>query len=132
MGRQGLIAAGMVALSLFSVSALAEEKPVFGLVMSFSGWFQPIDADTIAGVLAAYLILYPNGRVTVLTQAGTAQLPAIFVLGLWIVLQLFSGIGSITTTTQTAETGGVAYMAHIGGFFAGALLVFYFRQRNRA
>jgi membrane associated rhomboid family serine protease len=89
-------------------------------------------SGAIAGVLAAYLILYPNGRVTVLTQAGAMQLPALVVLGLWIVLQLFSGIGSITTSTQTAETGGVAYMAHIGGFFAGALLAFYFRQSRSA
>jgi membrane associated rhomboid family serine protease len=89
-------------------------------------------SGAIAGVLAAYLILYPNGRVTVLTQAGAMQLPALLVLGLWIVLQLFSGIGSITTTTQTAETGGVAYMAHIGGFVAGAVLVFFFREARRA
>src|SRR5215510_11022405 len=53
MRKQGLLAAGMVALSLFSVSALADEKPIFGLVMSFSGWFQPIDADTIAGAKLA-------------------------------------------------------------------------------
>lgn len=89
-------------------------------------------SGAIAGVLAAYLILYPHGRVTVLTHLGAMQLPALVVLGLWIVLQLFSGIGSIATTSQTAETGGVAYMAHIGGFFAGALLAFFFRERRRA
>lgn len=88
-------------------------------------------SGAIAGVLAAYLILYPNGRVTVLTQAGAMQLPALLVIGLWIVLQLFSGVGSITTTARTAETGGVAYMAHIGGFFAGAVLAFFFREGRR-
>jgi membrane associated rhomboid family serine protease len=88
-------------------------------------------SGAIAGVLAAYLVLYPQGRVSVLTYAGPAQLPAILVIGLWIVLQLFSGIGSITTSTQTAETGGVAYMAHIGGFFAGLVLAFLFRQARR-
>jgi membrane associated rhomboid family serine protease len=88
-------------------------------------------SGAIAGVLAAYLILYPSGRVTVLTQAGMVQLPAILVLGLWIVLQLFSGIGSFTASTQTSETGGVAYMAHIGGFFAGAILAFLFRESRR-
>ncbi len=46
---------------------------------------------------------------------------ALIVIGLWIVLQLFSGIGSIS---QTADTGGVAYMAHIGGFVAGFALTF--------
>jgi membrane associated rhomboid family serine protease len=88
-------------------------------------------SGAIAGVLGAYLVLYPNGRVTVLTQAGAMQLPALLVIGLWIVLQLFSGIGSITTSTQTAETGGVAYMAHIGGFVAGLVLTFFFRATRR-
>jgi membrane associated rhomboid family serine protease len=88
-------------------------------------------SGAIAGVLAAYLVLYPQGRVTVLTQAGAMQLPALLVIGLWIVLQLFSGLGSITTSTQTAETGGVAYMAHIGGFFAGLVLAFFFRAARR-
>jgi membrane associated rhomboid family serine protease len=88
-------------------------------------------SGAIAGVLAAYLVLYPHGRVTVLTQVGPAQLPAILVIGLWIVLQLFSGIGSITTSTQTADTGGVAYMAHIGGFFAGLVLALFFRAARR-
>jgi membrane associated rhomboid family serine protease len=44
---------------------------------------------------------------------------------MWIVLQFFSGIGSIADTTQT---GGVAYMAHIGGFLAGFVLTFLFRR----
>ena len=48
-------------------------------------------------------------------------MPALIVIGLWIVLQLFSGIGSIA---QTADTGGTAYMAHIGGFAAGFVLTF--------
>lgn len=88
-------------------------------------------SGAIAGVLAAYLVLHPSGRVTVLTYVGAMQLPALIVIGLWIVLQLISGVGSITTSTQTAETGGIAYMAHIGGFFAGLLLVFLFREGRR-
>jgi membrane associated rhomboid family serine protease len=51
-------------------------------------------------------------------------MPALVVIGLWIVLQLVSGIGSIT---QSADTGGVAYLAHIGGFLAGLVLTFVFR-----
>jgi membrane associated rhomboid family serine protease len=51
-------------------------------------------------------------------------MPALMVIGLWIVLQLFSGIGSIGAT---ADTGGVAYMAHIGGFIAGFVLTFLFK-----
>jgi membrane associated rhomboid family serine protease len=55
--------------------------------------------------------------------------PALIVLGLWIVLQFFSGIGSIMSQT---DEGGVAYMAHIGGFVAGFILTFLFRKRIAA
>jgi membrane associated rhomboid family serine protease len=51
-------------------------------------------------------------------------------IGLWIVLQLMSGVASIANTTQTADVGGVAYMAHVGGFVAGVVLVFLFRNRG--
>jgi membrane associated rhomboid family serine protease len=87
-------------------------------------------SGAIAGVLAAYVVLYPRGRVTVLIGRGVTQVPAIMAIGLWIVLQLVSGIGSITTSTQTADVGGVAYMAHIGGFFAGLVLALFFRRRG--
>jgi membrane associated rhomboid family serine protease len=88
-------------------------------------------SGAIAGVLAAYLVLFPRGRVTVaIAFGGIAHVPAIFAIGLWIVLQLVSGIGSIANSAQTGDVGGVAYMAHIGGFVAGAVLVFVFRQRR--
>jgi len=76
-------------------------------------------SGAISGVLGGYLVLFPRNRVRVLTRGGIASVPAIVVLGLWIVIQLISGIGSIANT----ESGGVAYMAHIGGFVAGLLLV---------
>jgi membrane associated rhomboid family serine protease len=82
-------------------------------------------SGAIAGVLAAYLVLFPQGRVKVLQGRGVIQVPALIVIGLWFVLQLFSGIGSIASTA--ADTGGVAYMAHIGGFVAGFVLTFLFR-----
>ena len=88
-------------------------------------------SGAIAGVLAGYIVLYPQGRVTVLTQFGPSQVPALLVIGLWIVLQLFSSLGSIANTTQTAETGGVAYLAHVGGFVAGLVLTFFFRETRR-
>ncbi len=81
-------------------------------------------SGAIAGVLAAYLVLFPQGKVKVLQGQRVIQVPALIVIGLWIVLQFFSGIGSIAST---AETGGVAYMAHIGGFIAGFVLTFLFR-----
>jgi membrane associated rhomboid family serine protease len=86
-------------------------------------------SGAIAGVLGAYILLFPQGRVRVLQGQQVIQVPALIVIGLWIVLQFFSGIGSIAST---AQTGGVAYMAHIGGFLAGFVLTFLFRQSRGA
>ena len=84
-------------------------------------------SGAIAGVLAAYIVLFPRGQVKVLMGRGVVPMPALVVIGLWIVLQFVNGIGSIT---QSAETGGVAYMAHIGGFVAGLVLTFVFGGRR--
>src|SRR6266545_850927 len=81
-------------------------------------------SGAIAGVLGAYILLFPQGRIKVLQGQQVIQVPALIVIGMWIVLQLFSGIGSIA---GAAQTGGVAYMAHIGGFLAGFVLTFAFR-----
>jgi membrane associated rhomboid family serine protease len=88
-------------------------------------------SGAIAGVLAAYLIMFPSARVRVLVYHQIVALPAIIVLGLWIALQIFSGIGSIAATNQTTEQGGIAYMAHVGGFATGLALAFLFRGRGR-
>src|SRR6476646_4910887 len=69
----------------------------------------------ISGVLGGYLVLFPRNRVRVLTRGGVTSVPAILVLGFWIVIQLVSGLETIA---NTADSGGVAYMAHIGGFVA--------------
>ena len=76
-------------------------------------------SGAIAGVLGAYLLMFPGARVNVLVYNQIVAMPAMIVLGLWIVLQLFSGIGSVAATSQTTDQGGVAYMAHVGGFVAG-------------
>jgi len=81
-------------------------------------------SGAIAGVLGAYILLFPRGQVKVLMGRGVIPMPALVVIGLWIVLQFVSGIGSITSS---AQTGGVAYMAHIGGFLAGIVLTFILR-----
>ncbi len=81
-------------------------------------------SGAIAGVLGAYLVMFPKGRVRVLMGRGVVHMPAVVVLGLWILLQFVNGIGSIT---DTAQTGGIAYMAHIGGFVAGLALAWLFR-----
>ena len=86
-------------------------------------------SGAIAGVLGAYILLFPQGRVRVLQGQRIIQVPALMAIGLWIVLQLFSGFASIA---DTADTGGVAYMAHIGGFVAGFVLTFMFRGVTRA
>ena len=78
-------------------------------------------SGAIAGVLGAYLVMFPKARVDVLLGRQVVAMPAFLVLGFWIVLQLVSGAGSIADTAQT-EQGGVAYMAHVGGFVAGLLL----------
>ena len=86
-------------------------------------------SGAIAGVLGAYILLFPKGRVRVLQGQQVIQVPALIVIGMWIALQFFSGIGSIA---DSAQSGGVAYMAHIGGFVAGFVLTFLFRGRGGA
>jgi membrane associated rhomboid family serine protease len=81
-------------------------------------------SGAIAGVLGAYVLLFPHRRITVILGYGITEMPALFVIGFWFVLQLFSGIG---TLGATADTGGVAFMAHIGGFVAGFVLAFFLR-----
>ena len=80
-------------------------------------------SGAIAGVLGVYLVMFPKARVNVIVPGGMVMaLPALIVLGFWMVLQVFSGVGAIATTDETASTGGVAYMAHVGGFIAGMAL----------
>ena len=86
-------------------------------------------SGAIAGVLGAYILMFPQGSVRVLQGQRVIPMPALIVIGFWFVLQLFSGIGSITAA---GDTGGVAYMAHIGGFIAGFALTFLFRGNTRA
>ena len=86
-------------------------------------------SGAIAGVLGGYLLLFPRSRVNVLMGRGVIPMPALAVIGLWIVIQLVSGVGSIS---DRADTGGVAYMAHIGGFIAGFLLTFLLRGKGES
>jgi len=85
-------------------------------------------SGAIAGVLGAYILLFPQQQVRVLMGRSVIPVPALIVIGFWIVLQFFSGFASIANTT---ETGGVAYMAHIGGFIAGFVLTFIFRGNSQ-
>jgi membrane associated rhomboid family serine protease len=78
-------------------------------------------SGAIAGVLGAYLVRHPTNRVRVLFVNRVVALPALIVLGGWIVLQVISQV-----TVVGKAGGGVAYMAHIGGFVAGMVLIFLF------
>lgn len=86
-------------------------------------------SGAIAGVLGAYILLFPGARVRVLMGRSVVPVPALVVIGLWIVLQFISGVGSIA---NTADTGGIAYMAHIGGFAAGIVLTLVLRGNRGA
>jgi len=78
-------------------------------------------SGAISGILCGYIVLFPRNNVRVLARGGIIAVPAFVMLGLWILLQLVSGVGAIAQTQQTG--GGVAYMAHVGGFVAGILLI---------
>jgi membrane associated rhomboid family serine protease len=92
-------------------------------------------SGAVSGVLGAYLLLFPYARVLTLLIIGFfvrfVYIPAMIVLGFWIVVQLLNGF--ITFSAQSlgrGEGGGVAWFAHIGGFLAGMLLLFLFRPRQ--
>ncbi len=81
-------------------------------------------SGAIAGVLGAYILFFPGQKVKVLVGQSIVAMPALVVIGFWIALQLMSGAGSLYSTQ---DTGGVAYMAHIGGFISGLAVAFLFR-----
>lgn len=85
-------------------------------------------SGAIAGVLGAYILMFPQGKVNVLLGRSITQMPAIIVIGLWFALQFMSGVSS--AASANADVGGVAYMAHIGGFLAGFAIAFLFRPRT--
>lgn len=83
-------------------------------------------SGAISGVLGGYILLFPRRRVHMwLFFIFTISVPAVVTLGLWILFQITNSIGML----GGAEAGGVAYTAHIGGFFAGLLLVKLFVNR---
>lgn len=87
-------------------------------------------SGAIAAVLGAYLVLYPRSRVVTFIPLGffmrLATIPASIVLGLWFILQLFSGVLSL----GGSDVGGVAFWAHIGGFVSGVVLAKLFTWRR--
>jgi membrane associated rhomboid family serine protease len=90
-------------------------------------------SGAIAGVMGAYLVKFPHSRIVTLVPVfiflTTMEVPAVFILLYWFVIQFFSGIGSIGYSHLSQ--GGVAWFAHIGGFVAGMLLVFALGTNER-
>ncbi|MDD5468850.1 MAG: rhomboid family intramembrane serine protease [Anaerolineales bacterium] len=109
--------AGLLATVAHILSNPASQVPTVGA------------SGAIAGILAGYILLFPKGRVRVFFFLGpfsrTTRISALIYVGFWFVTQFFSGIATLGVTT--AETEGVAYWAHIGGFAAGLVMGWLFR-----
>jgi membrane associated rhomboid family serine protease len=103
-----------------------------GIAATFAQYiFAPVSSvpllgasGAIAGVLAAYVILFPRSPIRVLMGLWVVRVRAIFVIGLWFLTQLLSGYALLGSM---GDSGGVAYMAHVGGFITGLLLTFIFK-----
>jgi membrane associated rhomboid family serine protease len=89
-------------------------------------------SGAIAGVMGAYFVLYPYSRVLtavfLIIFFDIIEIPAVFFLGVWFLLQLLSGVGSLAVSN--AAGGGIAFFAHIGGFIAGVLIGLVLRSRD--
>ena len=113
------VAVGAIAaLTQIAVSPLSQ-VPVIGA------------SGAIAGVLGAYFLLFPRSRIQTLLiyfVITVVRIPAVYLLGFWIFLQFWEGLGSLGVS---AQSGGVAYWAHVGGFAAGALIVAIHRIARR-
>ncbi len=90
-------------------------------------------SGAIAGVMGAYFVLYPNSRVLALVPLfiilEVIEVPAIVFLGIWFVMQFFSGVGSLAETG--VKTGGVAFWAHVAGFLSGMAGVLVLKKPSR-
>lgn len=107
---------------------------VCGLIATFTQLFFIPHSDipnlgasgAIAGVLGAYILLFPREKVRVMLGSAVTEWPALIVIGFWFILQFFS---SFSSEASSGESGGVAYMAHIGGFIAGLAIAALFKAK---
>jgi len=110
---------GIIAAYSHAVTAPSSMMPMIGA------------SGAVSGVLGAYLLLFPQARVHTLIFLGffisVVRLPAYFIIGFWIVIQLLNGLVS----KGVADQGGVAWFAHIGGFVFGLMLIMLFFGRKR-
>ena len=90
-------------------------------------------SGAVAGVMGAYFLLYPRSRVLTMIFPFVfwiIEVPAVFFLGYWFLIQLFSGVGTVAVSTGTSS-GGIAFWAHVAGFMTGVVMVFVFRRPER-
>ncbi len=108
---------GVLAFASHYIIDLSSQIPMIGA------------SGAISGVLGAYAVRFPHARVSVLLPLviiwQVITIPAVLVLGFWFVLQLFSG------ATGSAQSGGVAWLAHVGGFAAGVIFMLIWRRRHK-
>ena len=95
-------------------------------------------SGAIAGVMGAYFVLYPKSRIVTLLPFiiffQVIEVPAIVFLGIWFLMQFVSGLGSLAVTSADGAArmaGGVAFWAHVAGFAAGLVGVWFFRRPER-
>jgi membrane associated rhomboid family serine protease len=90
-------------------------------------------SGAVAGVMGAYLVLYPHSRVLMLFPFPVFlfELPAVVFLGLWFLMQFLNGIGQLPMFQQDQLSGGIAFWAHVAGFLAGLLLVTIMKRPER-
>jgi membrane associated rhomboid family serine protease len=124
--RMGAVPFTLFYLGAGTVAAYAQAITSSGSTIPLVG-----ASGAIAGILGAYLVIFPHARVLTLIPIfyflHLTELPALLVLGFWFVLQAFQGVGSLA-----GDTGGVAWFAHIGGFLFGALVAFLFYRTRPA
>ena len=124
---------GHVRFLIFYLFAGAAAGLLQVLFNPFSGIPMVGASGAIAGVMGAYFVLYPHSRVLtavfIVIFFDLVEIPAVFFLGIWFLMQLLSGVGSLGVSN--AAGGGTAFWAHIGGFVVGAAIGFVLRTRDR-
>lgn len=115
------IACGIIAALSFIIFNPDSDVPLLGA------------SGAVAGVLGGYIALHPTGTVRgilfIFVIFSRVDLPAIVFIGYWFIMQVLSSVASLGTSAQ--ETGGVAFIAHVGGFIAGLILAPLFALNNK-
>ena len=124
---------GHVPFLIFYLGAGAAAALLQVLFNPFSGIPMVGASGAIAGVMGAYFVLYPQSRVLtaifIFFFFDLVEIPALFFLGFWFLMQLLSGVGSLGASNAAA--GGTAFWAHVGGFAVGAAVGLVLRMRDR-